>query len=242
MIKNPNDIVGKLTSDYRGVFGEKLISVVMYGCAVTHEYIAGSSPINIFLLVTDSSLEFVHNSMAVHRYWFRRGVRTPLIMSREFFETSLDIYPVDFLHIQSNYRVLSGEDIFSTLDIQKEHLRAQCERELKELSVHLRAEYLLADCRKKTLSGLLNEMVNRLFPLFKALLVINGRKIPYATSELISSVEDLFGLGVSVLSDVYHGKRPPDCIRLYHRLTEVVDLMISRTNQIKGLELQSLVV
>ncbi len=243
MIKNPNDIVEKLTSDYRGVFGEKLISVVMYGCAVTHEYKPGSSAINIFLLVTDASLEYIHKCTDVHKYWYRRGVMTPLIMSRDFFETSLDLYPVDYLHIQSNYRVLFGEDVFSTLDIQKEHLRMQCERELKQLSLNLREEYLQADCRKKILTDLLEDTINRLFPLFNALLVINGKKIPHARSELISSVEDLFGLGVSVFSDIYHGKRGLDksCILLCHRLTEVIDLVVGKVNQLKGREPQSLV-
>lgn len=243
VIKNPNDIVDKLTSDYRAVFGEKLLSVVMYGCAVTHEYVPGSSSINIFLLVTDSSLEHIHNCMDIHKYWYRRGVMTPLIMSRDFFETSLDLYPVDYLHIQSNYRVLFGEDVFSTLDIQKEHLRMQCERELKQLSLNLREEYLQADCRKRILTDLLEDNIKRLFPLFKALLVIYGRKIPHARSELISSVEDLFGLGVSVLSDIYHGKRGLDkgCIHFYHRLTEVIDLIVGKVNQLKGREAQPLV-
>ncbi len=240
MIKNPNDIVDKLTSDYRGVFQEKLISVVMYGCAVTHEYVPGSSPINIFLLVTDSSLEYIHKCMDIHKYWFRRGVTTPLIMSRDFFYTSLDLYPVDYLHIQSNYRVLFGEDVFSTLDIQKEHLRIQCERELKQLSLNLRAEYLQADCRKKVLKDLLEDTINYLFPFFKALLVINGKKMPHSRSELISSVEDLFGLGVSVLSDIYHGKRDLDksCFNFCYRLTEVIDLIVGKLNQSKGRELQ----
>lgn len=243
MIKNPNDIVDKLTSDYRAVFGEKLISVVMYGSAVTHEYIPGSSPISIFLLVADSSLEYIHKCMGVHKYWYRRGVMTPLIMSRDFFETSLDLYPVDYLHIQSNYRVLFGEDIFSTLDIQKEHLRMQCECELKQLSLNLREAYLQADCRKKALTDLLEDTINRLFPFFKALLVINGRKIPHSSSELISSVEDLFGLGVSVLSDIYHKKRDLDknCIHFYHRLTEIIDLVVGKVNQLKEREPQSLV-
>ncbi len=234
MIKNPNDIVDKLTSDYRDVFGEKLISVVMYGCAVTHEYIPGSSSINIFLLVTDASMEYFHQCLDVHKYWYRRGVMTPLVMSRDFFETSLDLYPVDYLHIQSNYRVLFGEDVFNTLDIQKEHLRLQCERELKQLSLSMREEYLQAQCRKKVLTALLQDTINRLFPFFKALLVISGRKIPHAGSELISSVEDLFGLGVSVLSDIHHGKKglEKNCIHFYHRLTDVIDLIVGKVNQL----------
>lgn len=244
MIKNPNDIVDKLTSDYQSVFGDKLVSVVMYGCAVTHEYIPGSSTINIFLLVTDASLKFIQKCTAVHKYWLRRGVTTPLIMSRDFFQASLDIYPVDYLHIQSSYRVLYGEDVFSALDIQRNHLLSQCQRELKEMSLQLRTEFLLAGNRKHVISELLNETVNRLFPLFKALLVLNGLKIPHSSSELISSIEDLFGLGVSILSDVYNGKRrlESDCIRFYERLTDVVDLMAVRVTQIKIRESQSSVV
>lgn len=232
MIKNPNDIVDKLTSDYLDVFGKDLVSVVMYGSAVTHEYIPGSSDINIFLLVGDASLECISRCIPVHKYWVRRGVATPLIMSRDFFQASLDVYPVDFLHIQSNYRVLYGDDIFSTLDIQKEFLRIQCGRELKDLSLQLRTEYLRLEGNKRSLSEKLIETIYKLFPLFKALLILNGCKIPYGKSELIASVEDLFGLGASVLSDVYNGNRhlESDCLLLYGRLIAAVDIMVSGVN------------
>lgn len=241
MIKNPNDIVGKLTSDYLGIFGDALISVVMYGSAVTHEYIPGSSDINILLLVSDVSLQKLHKCIPVHKYWLRRGVVTPLILGRDFFLSTVHIYPIDYLHIQSNYRVLWGEDVFSTLEIQKDHLRVHCERELKEHSLQLRTCYLRAEGSRRVISDALVETVDKLLPLFKALIVLDGRKIPHSKSELISSVEDLFGLGASVLSDVYNGRRcsESDCINLYERLLSVVDLMADGVNRIMGYQPQS---
>lgn len=240
MIKNPNDIVEKLTSDYLDVFGDELISVIMYGSAVTHEYVPGFSEISIFILVNQCPLENIHKCIPVYKYWLSRGVGTPLIMSRAQFNASINNYPIDYLHIQSNYRVLLGEDFFSNLDIKREYLRSQCDKELKDLVIQLRIDYLQAKGHRHELSEVLIQTVRKLLPLFKALLVLDDRKIPHGTSELISSVEDLFGLGASVLSDVYFGKRlESDCTSLFSRLIVTIELMADKINHIKGLEMQS---
>ena len=50
MIKNPNDIVDRLISDYLKITGDGLISAVLFGSAVSHEYHPGKSEISTIFI------------------------------------------------------------------------------------------------------------------------------------------------------------------------------------------------
>ena len=100
MIKNPNDIVEELIADYLAVFGNELVSAVMYGSAVTHEYRPGKSDINIALVLVDNTIKRLTQSLSIQKKWQRNGVSIPLFMTKEYIAGSLDSYPVEFLDMQ----------------------------------------------------------------------------------------------------------------------------------------------
>ena len=235
MIKNPNDIVEELISDYLVIFGSDLISAVLYGSAVSHEFSPGKSDINTVFVLTDTSLKRIQTCYSVYKKWNKQGVAVPLFMTRAYIETSLDSYPIEFLDIQSNHRILYGEDVISGIKLEKEHLRLQCERELKGIALHLKTEFLRASGSKKEMEYLLSASIRKLIPLFKAILVLNDLKIPNAKSEAISAVEDLYGLGASAVSDIFyssqHFKR--DIVELSDRFAKTIDLIVEKIDQKK---------
>ncbi len=237
-IKNPNDSVAEFVSDYRGVFGEQLVSIIMYGSAVTHEYRPGVSDINMAVVLTDNSVAQVAKCMAVQKKWSRRKVATPFFMTREYIARSLDTYPVEFLDMQNNYRVLCGNDVLAGLEIRREHLRLQCERELKGAALHLRKGFVQSRGDKRVLKGLLAVSVRSLVPFFKALLVLGQKNIPSTKADVVSAVEDHYGLGSSALSEAYHAnegkmKRGYDeLFDLYARaIDKLVDAVDSMTHE-----------
>ena len=236
MIKNPNDIVEKLVADYLKIFGDDLVSVIMYGSAVSHEFRPGKSDINTLLVLKDNSIKRIHECTGFQKKWYSQGVAIPLFMTREFIRSSLDTYPIEFLDIQSNYRVLYGEDVLSGIKLEKEHLRLQCERELKGIALHLRTEYLRVAGRSKDVESLLSASVRKLIPIFKAVLVLNDRKIPGAKSEAISCVEDLYSLGASALSDVFFKSQQfrDNYVELFDRFAGVIDVITLHVDEMKG--------
>jgi hypothetical protein len=224
VIKNPNDIIENLIGDYLKVFGDGLIGAVLYGSAVSHEYSPGRSDINFALFLKDNSISRLRNCVETQKRWSRKGVSVPLFLTREYIKSSLDTFPIEFLDMQSCYRLLYGEDILSTIEIEKGYLRLQCERELKGVMLHLRSEFIRAENRAGSLRKLLSFSMRKLIPLFKAILVLNDRKIPSTKYEIISAVEDLYGFGASALSDVFQlSNGNKDLAGLFDRFTALVD-------------------
>ncbi|HEX2957033.1 MAG TPA: hypothetical protein VHO70_09370, partial [Chitinispirillaceae bacterium] len=145
--------------------------------------------------------------------------------------------PVEFVNIQSNYKVLFGEDIIKNLPITRENIRLQCERDLKGIAIHLKTEFIKTAGRKSALLNVLDLSIRRLIPLMRAILILNERKIPNAKSEIISSVEDLFGIGSSVLSDVYLKKNiSVEYEKFFDEFVKTVDMMIQYIDELSETE------
>jgi predicted nucleotidyltransferase len=234
-VKNPNDIVDEYVADYKSAFGENLACVIMYGSAVTHEYRPGDSDINTLIVLKNFDLGGLTNGFPVVRKWLSKKVTIPFYMTGEYIASSLDTYPIEFIDIRSNYKVLFGEDVLARLDFKKEHVRLQCERELKGIALHLRREFIRTNGNRKALARLLNASIKTLLPVFKALLVLNDRTIPKLKSDIIMAVEELFNLGISVFTELLVPKAKPDAGRslddIINQFAKTIDMLIATVNQ-----------
>jgi hypothetical protein len=226
-INHPNQIVDALISDYRNAFGDTLHSVIMYGSALSHEYVQGKSEVNILVVLTDASIEVLHKSIEVNKRWLKRGIAIPSFMTPHFIKSSINSWPVKFVNIQCNYKILYGDDLIKNCAINRENIRRQCDRDLKEMVLHLKTEYLKASGQKTQLLKVLEFTLERLFPLFRAILVLNDRKIPSSRSEVITSIEDIFCIGSSVLSDIFLQKcRNCEFEKSFDEFVKIVDMMV----------------
>lgn len=234
VIKNPNEIVEPLIDDLETVFGARLIGVCMYGDAVSHEYVPGKSPVNLLIILSDTSVAMLHKGVTKLRQWVKRGITSPLFLSPDDFLSYAKEFPVEILSIKQLYRVLSGEDIISTVSLRKDDLHSQCLRELRGMAVHLRREYIAAE-KPARLEEIMQAVVTTLLPVFKAVLIVFDKKIPHGRTEIIAAVEDLFGMGSSILSKIYNCKRfnRKDVHSWYDQLTITVDTIISETAELK---------
>jgi hypothetical protein len=206
----------------------------MYGSAVTHEYRPGISDINIIVIVNDNAVEQLTKCMRVAQKWLKRKVAIPFFMTPEFIASALDSYPVELLDIQSAHRILFGEDYFSKLEIDRDDLRLQCERELRGVSIHLRKEFVASGGEGKSLGSLALASMKKNLPVFKALLRLSGKPVPKIRSDVIMAIEDLFGLGASALSGILNlgsqGKRPKLDARSFEAYSKTVDDLIMKVD------------
>jgi predicted nucleotidyltransferase len=233
-VKNPNDIVERYVADYRAAFGNNLISVIMYGSAVTHEYRPRHSDINTLIVLDTCEISDLAKCLGIAGKWLGKKVAIPFFMTKEYIATALDSYPIEFIDMRSNYKVLFGEDVLARFNIKKEHVRLQCERELRGIALHLRREYVRTHNGRVALSLLLAASVKRLLPIFKALLVLNDRQIPKLKSDIIMAVEEQYNLGVSVFTELFGPVSRPLGARPYGELfttyAKTIDSLIATVN------------
>ena len=232
IIKNPNDIVTELVNDYKRVFDDILLAVVIYGNAITHEYRPGISDVTIIVVLKDASIEQLRKCRPVAQKWHKRNVSIPFFMTPEFIASVVNFYPIEFLDIQTNHRILYGEDYFSCLEIDRGNLRLLCERELRDVAVHLKEEFVKSGEKSTVLRVITIASMKKMIPVFKALLRLNEKPVPKSRSDMIMAIEDLYNLGASALSGALNldrqGMRPKQYAVLFDSYGKTVDLLVDR--------------
>jgi len=189
----------------RDMLKGRLEAIILYGSYLTEDYVKGISDINLLLITEDeiSNLETLSN---IAKNIIKKGFAVPLILSKGFITSSLDTFPLEYLNIYSNYKVLYGNDFFINIKIEPIHLRRQCERELKSKTLILKNLYLLHNQNHSMLlSGLLTSL-KAIFPILKGIGYLIKGKIIQNSLQSIEEVERHFETTFPTLRKCYHLK------------------------------------
>lgn len=177
-----------LTGDLIAAYGEEVICVVLYGSAARDQFHEGVSDLNLLVLLRSADPMLIRRGSALARRWVSEGNPPPLLLSEEELRRSLDIFPIEYSDIQEAHRVLYGADPFAELVIDREHLRLQCERELKGKLIQLREHFLLAAEEPGELGELLRRSISTFLVLFRTALRLVGDAVPPDASDVVRAV------------------------------------------------------
>ncbi|MEQ8214450.1 MAG: hypothetical protein ABRQ35_11185 [Smithellaceae bacterium] len=205
----PQDIFVPLTQDYLKVFGNELISLIIYGSAAGGYYIRGKSDINLLVVLTPAGLDKFTDVLETVQSWRKRSVAIPLIMSKNFVESSLDSYPIEFLGMKNSHILIYGEDILAELTVKPADLRLQIERELRSKLLLLREGYLEAEGKPRRLRSLISRSLTAFLAIFNALLYYKTGKMQQGRREIIKEMRKTFTMDASVFlfcADIKEGK------------------------------------
>ena len=111
--KKPEEIFAEITDDYRQIFGDDLISIILYGSGAGEDYIPGKSDLNFLITLTDRGIERLDRVLETVARWRKRNVAIPLFMTRSYLTGSQDAYPIEFLNMKRHYVVVTGEDVLA---------------------------------------------------------------------------------------------------------------------------------
>jgi hypothetical protein len=186
--KDPRDVFTEITEDYRNLFADDLLSIVLYGSATGAGYRPGKSDINFMIQLSENGIEQLDRAFETVSKWRKRNVAVPLFLTPSYLETSLDVFPVEYLTLQNNYTLVYGEDILKDLTFQPEHVRLQCEREIKGKLLLLRQAFLETGGKGRALKEVIGKSIMAFIAIFQALLFLKGPDIP-------SEPRDVLGLG-----------------------------------------------
>jgi hypothetical protein len=196
--ERPQDIFVPLTEDYRKVFGNDLVSLILYGSAAGSHYIRGKSDINLLVVLTEAGMDKLADVLDTVKAWEKRRVAIPLVMTRNFIECSLDSYPIEFMNMKNSHILIYGEDVLEPLIFKPEDLRLQIERELRGKLILLRQGYLEAEGKARQLKKLIANSFTAFISIFKALLYLKHEKAPHGRRETIKEIGNLFAVDATV--------------------------------------------
>jgi hypothetical protein len=185
--KIPEEIFPEIIGDYRNIFGEDLISIILYGSGAGEDYVPGKSDLNFLIMLTERGIEGLDKVLETVGRWRKRNVAIPLFMTRNYLTGSLDAYPIEFLNMRRSYIVVAGEDVFAPIAFDPCHIRLQLERELRGKLLHLRSGYLATGGKPKKIRELIGASLTAFVSLFGALLYLKKLEIPKRKSDIIAA-------------------------------------------------------
>ncbi len=180
-------VLQKLVDGLHTAMGDDLVSVVLYGSAARGDYDAAASDLNVLIVVRELAPEALEHLSGPIRRWDRSGQPMPRLLSSTIIQESADVFPIEFLDIRASHRVLHGTDPFAAMEVHLDHLRAQCERELREKMMRLREAYLQAHDAPSVLTRLLTESYSTFVAIFRGCLHLHGDPVPVNNEEVAAA-------------------------------------------------------
>jgi predicted nucleotidyltransferase len=192
--KTPQEVFPEIVEDLKGIYGEGLQSLILYGSGARGDYVPEKSDINFLVILDENAVDDLERTQPLIPKWKKRAVAVPLIMTKDFIRSSIDVYPVEFLNMKRHYLVVHGEDVLKDLEFNGKALRLQCERELKGKLILLRTGFLNTAGKAEDLRRLMASSITAFLSVFGALLLIRGREIPKERRDIVPSVAETYGL------------------------------------------------
>jgi len=153
--------VAALARELQRIFGDRLYSVVAYGVRAPEE-----EEEHALALVERVTFDDLSACAPLVGDWRRRGLAVPLILSRDEFSRTLDVFPLEYGDIIAHHVVVFGIDPFAGVVVSPIDLRRGCELQAKSHLIHLREGFLEAAGRAPAVARLIAASA----PAFRALL------------------------------------------------------------------------
>lgn len=179
MAKAPNDpkeIFQDFTDDCKGLFGDDLVSIILYGSATGKNYRPGKSDINFMIVLSEEGIDHLDMAFKHVEKWRKRKVAVPLFLTETYIRTSTDVFPIEYLNFQRNHVTVYGKDLLDELSFDHNWVRLQCEREIKGKLLLLREAYLETSGKPRGLKELIGQSIQAFAAVFEALLFLKGKE------------------------------------------------------------------
>jgi predicted nucleotidyltransferase len=200
--ETPDEIFAEFTDDYQSAYGEALETIILYGSGAKGQYKPGQSDLNFMIVLNPDGIDALHLAVPLVEKWRKRNVAVPLILTRNYIETALDTFPIEFLDMRQFHTLVHGEDLLENIAIDTEDLRRQVERELRGKLIYLRQGFLGCAADRETLRDMVASSVPAFGAIFAALLFMKGIEVPQSRSDVVQRISENFGLEKAVLQSV----------------------------------------
>jgi hypothetical protein len=124
-----------LAADLRSVFGGRLQSIVAYADPA-------EDGLHTLALVDRVSVDDLSACVPLAARWRRTGLDVPLLLTRDEFIRTLDVFPLEYGGIIADHALVAGADPFAGIAVTEADLRRALELQAKSHLIHLREGFL----------------------------------------------------------------------------------------------------
>jgi predicted nucleotidyltransferase len=225
------ELVGKL----KDAAGQNLRAVVLFGSAVTGEFVAKHSDLNILCIVERSGSSELEDLHDVAEWWAKQGNPMPLVFTMEELQRSADVFAIEILDMKHRHRMLFGDDFLANLDVPLHLHHLQVERELRSSWLHLRQAILQAPHKNRVLLQIMLDSVSGFCALFRHALLALNQQMPHTKREAVDAMATFTGADPSAFHavlDVSDGKKKARHIDTEATLHTYLEFVAVVTNEV----------
>jgi predicted nucleotidyltransferase len=227
--------LSELVTRLKSSAGDNLKAVVLYGSAVSGEFHAAHSDLNILCVVARAGAAELERVHPVAEWWMKERNPAPLIFTMEELHRSADVFAIELVDIKRHHRMLLGTGFLDALEVPMGLHRLQVERELRTGWLRLRQAILVAPQSKKAHLGMMLESVAAFGTLFRHALMAAGQAMPAGKREAVDAVASLSGgnpAGFHTILDLREGKRKEKEIDIEATLQTYLEFVEVVTNEV----------
>jgi predicted nucleotidyltransferase len=214
---------------------DNLKTVVLYGSAVTGEFRAEHSDLNVLCVVDRADAALLENAHGVAEWWMRQGNPAPLIFTVDELRRSADVFAIELLDMKLHHRILFGTDFLDDFEVPLHLHRLQVERELRTAWLRLRQAILAAPLSNKVHVDIMLKSVSPFCALFRHALLALGHDMPATKRETVDAIASLTGgnpTAFQTVLDLREGKRKKSEIDVEVSLNAYLELVEVVTNEV----------
>lgn len=212
-------------------FENNIKSIYLIGSAVTSDFDAKISDVDSLIIMKEKNLDIFEFVARIGNKYGKRKIRAPIIMTYEYLQSSLEVFPVQFLNMKTVNEHVYGEDVLRIIKIDKSDLRFVCERELKGWIHNLGQAYIKSLGNDRVLKEMFVSFLSSYIPIFRAILFLFDKDLPKERNTVLDECEKVLNIRMNVFRElvtIKMGKYKPnhedlknDFQKMYNVLDEI---------------------
>jgi predicted nucleotidyltransferase len=233
-VKNGLD---EFVSQVVGLYRDDLLSIAAFGSAVTGDYDAGQSDVNLLVVHSELEIGELGRVADLSRRWLRKEKFAPRFLSKRNLDESVRYFQIDFLSMRDAHVVLWGQDVLAGIELYPSELRWQVAYEIKAMRMRIKQQYWRTANEPRLMRSVLVERFTSLVHLMRALLLLYNAPGPVMRREIIDAAAATLGIDKSVADELLDLRRspPPDQAtlnRLFEGLMDIIRTLDSRVDSL----------
>src|SRR5215469_10219758 len=194
--------LAELVERLEKAFGDRLVSVVLYGSGPTDDWNQDRSDLNVLCVVSRISSDELRSAQPILQWWQQKGNPPPLLLTADEVRTSTDSFPMEFHDMQQHRQILQGADVIEKLAVDDKFYRAEVEHELraKQLRLRQQAAEVLSD--PELLLHLMTDSISTFCVLGRHALVLGGKAPPWNKHDVINALRDTLACPFDALAEI----------------------------------------
>lgn len=204
------EAVAVYTQTVHDIFGAGARSLALFGPIVTATFDPARHLVQSVLVTEGVDLGLLRRLAERGPDLARERITAPLVMTPEYIRASRDTFPLELLAIQQCHVTVFGEDHFAALTFEAAHVRLQCERELKTVTLAMRQGLLASAGDEQFLTSIELDLAGGLVRTLRGLLWLKGDREPRSEGDMLSALGRRLERAFPGIQDALDERAPHD--------------------------------